>query len=483
MSVAVPLLLLQITRADVRDMLRPGALGLVLGVLLLAVGLLSAAFYGRSRRREASLLWLGSLALLYGLRLLARSTAFRLLCFEAPVAFWDHTAAALTYVIPVPGLLLLRATAPAWRRVATWAAAFLAAFAACAVTSDAVLRRPDSARTPNNLIAIAFFLAALGLLFRPGLAATRELRTLRVGILAVSITAVLDNLRGLGVLAFPGPDVEPVGFAILVACLGTIAAWRILGNAERLVAIDRELAIARQIQAAILPRDMPRLSGLTVAARYQPMTAVAGDFYDFLEIDDQRLGVLVADVSGHGVPAALIASMVKVAVAAQKDRAEHPAAVLAGMNETLCGRLGGQYVTAAYLFLDRRAGLMRYGAAGHPPMLRVGTRAPEVREVEQNGLALGWLDVAHYEELEQPLDGGDRLLLYTDGLVEATNAAGEFFGLERVKSAIAVSPPRTPDGVADALLEALRVWSGLPAGDDLTIVLVDCAREAESAEA
>lgn len=474
MTVPIPLLL-QITRADVRDMLRADALGLVLGVLVLAVGLLSAVFYGRSRRREGFLFWLGSFALLYGLRLLARSTAFRLFCFEAPVAFWDYTEAAITYVVPLPLFLLLRSTIPAWRRLTGWAAALLAAFAAWAVTADAILGRPNSARTPNNLIAIALILAALGLLFRPGLAATRELRTLRVGVLAVSIAAVLDNLRGLRVLAFPGPDAEPVGFAILIACLGTLAAWRVLGNAERLVAIDKELSIARQIQAAILPRDMPHPSGLTVAARYQPMTAVAGDFYEFLEIDDERLGVLVADVSGHGVPAALIASMVKVAVAAQKGRAEHPAAVLAGMNETLCGRLGGQYVTAAYLFLDPRAGLMRYGAAGHPPMLRAGTRAPEVREVEQNGLPLGLMEVARYEQLEQPLDGGDRFLLYTDGLTDATNAAGEFFDLERVKAAIAVGDARTPDEVADALLETLRKWSGQPAGDDLTIVLVECA--------
>jgi len=103
MSVATPLLLLQVTRADVRDMLRADALGLVLGVLLLAVGLLSAAFYGRSRRREASLLWLGSLALLYGLRLLARSTAFRLLCFEggqyvtAAYLFLDRRAGLMRY--------------------------------------------------------------------------------------------------------------------------------------------------------------------------------------------------------------------------------------------------------------------------------------------------------------------------------------------------------------------------------------------------
>ena len=88
---------------------------------------------------------------------------------------------------------------------------------------------------------------------------------------------------------------------------------------------------------------MPRVSGLTIAARYRPMTAVAGDFYDFLELDAKRLGILIADVSGHGVPAALIASMVKVALAAQRDHADHPAAVLAGMNDVLCGQLAGQY--------------------------------------------------------------------------------------------------------------------------------------------
>ena len=475
MSATTPLLLLQITRADVRDMLRAEALGTVLGALLLAVGLFSGVLHWRSRRREASLPWLGAFALLYGLRLLARSTAFRLFWFEAPADFWDHTAAAITYIVPLPMVMLLRSAIPAWRRPGSWGAAFLAAFAACALLSDAILRRPYSAQVPNNLIAIAFLLAALAMVFRPGLVASRELRTLRVGVLAVSIAAVLDNLRGIGVLAFPGPDLEPVGFAVAIACLGTIAVWRILGSAERLIAIDRELSIARQIQAAILPEQMPRLGGITVAARYLPMTAVAGDFYEFVEIDDRRLGVLVADVSGHGVPAALIASMVKVAVAAQKSRAEHPALVLAGMNETLCGRLGGQYVTAAYLFLDRGAGLIRYGAAGHPPMLRAGTRGPEVQEVEQNGLPLGMMEAATYDQLEQPLDDGDRFLLYTDGLVEASNAAGDFFGLGRVKAAMTASAASAPDAVADGLLETLRVWSGQPAGDDLTLVLVDCA--------
>ena len=291
------------------------------------------------------------------------------------------------------------------------------------------------------------------------------------GLLA---TAIVDNLRGLRVLSRPGFDVEPIGSTILIVSLGTIAARRAFKDAQRLLAIDKELSIAREIQSSILPRAMPRVAGLSVAARYQPMTAVAGDFYEFLEMGEGRLGILVADVSGHGVPAALIASMVKVAIAAQKPQADRPAAVLAGMNETLLGQLGGQYVTAAYLFLDRQAGLMRYSAAGHPPLLRWRAGEERSREIEENGLPLGLMDIAHYEQLEQPLAAGDRFLLYTDGLVEAANAAGEFFTLERVKDAVAAGAGLSADGAADLIVENTRRWARQVAADDLTVVIVDC---------
>ena len=187
---------------------------------------------------------------------------------------------------------------------------------------------------------------------------SHDVRAMRVGVVAVSLSAVADNLRGIGGVAVPGPELEPFGFTILIGCLAIIAVRRVLDDAERLVAINRELEIARRIQLSLLPQRLPRVSGLTIAARYRPMTAVAGDFYDFLELDAKRLGILIADVSGHGVPAALIASMVKVALAAQRDHADHPAAVLAGMNDVLCGQLAGQYVTAAYLFIDTESRLI-----------------------------------------------------------------------------------------------------------------------------
>ena len=466
-------ILLQVTRADVGRMLRSDALELALGVLLIGVGILAGALYARPiGRREPSLPWFGLFAFLYGLRSLARTDAFPLL-FDVPAAFWLYLASAITYAVPLPAVLFLRAALPRWRGALGWIAGFLTAFVVCGVAADVIAGRPEAARVPNNLIALTFMVVVLAMLFRPGWPRSRDLRTLRIGLLSWAAMAVADNLRGLALVSWRGSDAEPLGAAVLFACLGTIAARRVFAGAQRLVAVDKELDIARGIQSSILPAAPPAAAGLAVAARYRPMTAVAGDFYEFLHAGDRQLGILVADVSGHGIPAALLASMVKVAIAAQKAHAPQPAAVLAGMNATLLGQLGGQYVTAAYLFLDREAGLFRYGAAGHPPLL-YWPRGSDPREVEENGLPLGLMDIAQYGQVEHPLQAGDRFLLYTDGLVEAANAAGEHFAAERVRSAVAAGTGLSTDGVADLVLESARRWSGQTAADDLTLVLVDC---------
>jgi sigma-B regulation protein RsbU (phosphoserine phosphatase) len=467
---------MQISPTDLRGMLHNDAVSLALCGLLLLAGLLALVVAGVYRRRAAPLLWISAFSYLYGFRLLIRTETFRLY-LDAPQATWNYTEAAITYVVPIPIVLVVRAIFPVWRRFWTIGALGLSAFAASAIVSDAMLEQPFSAETANNLIAIAFFVGVLVWIFRPGLARSRELQTLRGGALAVAVTAVADNLRGMGILAFRGPDLEPFGFTVFIICLATVAVWRVIAEAERLVAMSRELEIARQIQSSILPQFMPRIPGLTIVARYRPMAAVAGDFYDFLEMDAQRLGILVADVSGHGVPAALIASMVKMALAAQRDHADRPAAVLTGMNETLSGRLAGQYVTAAYLFIDSRSRMIRYGAAGHPPMLRSTRGNDSVDAIEQNGLILGVVEGSVYHELEQPLCAATRFLLYTDGLIEAANADDDLFGLERLKSTLASAAGLPAQAVADNLLTTIDTWSGRPPSDDLTVVLADWVSE------
>jgi serine phosphatase RsbU (regulator of sigma subunit) len=237
--------------------------------------------------------------------------------------------------------------------------------------------------------------------------------------------------------------------------------------ALQLLAMQKELETARQIQLSILPDEIPRIQGLDIAARYIPMNAVAGDFYDFIVVDDKHLGILVADVSGHGMPAALIASMLKIALAAQVAHAADPARVLLGLNQALCGKFQHHYVTAAYMYVDMVKRTLTYAGAGHPPLLLWGGSSAGVRDVAENGLFLGKFDFATYSSVEVPLEGGDWGLLYTDGIPETTNQSGTEFGTDRFKQFLAAEQNTSADHFANGLLKELSSWSARAPGEDL----------------
>ena len=191
--------------------------------------------------------------------------------------------------------------------------------------------------------------------------------------------------------------------------------------AGQLLTIQQEMETARQIQLSLFPRDIPAIQGLDIAARYIPMTSVAGDFYDFIVIDEKRVGILVADVSGSGCPAALISSMLKIALAAQTSCASDPVRVLAGLNQALCGKFQGHFVTAAYVLVDTESQTLRYTGAGHPPLILRDDSTGETREFVENGLFLGFFPDATYTSIEIPFREGDWGVLYTDGILEMTN--------------------------------------------------------------
>ena len=254
-------------------------------------------------------------------------------------------------------------------------------------------------------------------------------------------TETSDETRGFEVGAVDYIH-KPFSPAVVAARVQTHLALReTRGQLERqLVAIRHELETAREIQLSILPQSIPQIAGLDIAASYIPMTSVAGDFYDFVvDRRAQRIGILVADVSGHGMPAALIASMLKIAFAAQSGHACDPARVLSGLNQALYGKFQGHYVTAAYALIDTEKQTLRYAGAGHPPLVlrdaRLGERFASVLE---NGLFLGYFPDVAYTSVEVPFRKGDWLLLYTDGISEM---------IERVRRAIRRgSPEAIPAG-------------------------------------
>jgi len=262
---------------------------------------------------------------------------------------------------------------------------------------------------------------------------------------------------------------KPFSPSVVKARVQTHLALRAIREqlALQLLAIQKELETARLIQLSILPSEIPKIEGLDIAARYVPMTSVAGDFYDFIVMDEKHIGILVADVSGHGMPAALIASMLKIALSTQEPHAADPAQMLLGLNQALCGKFQHHYVTAAYLFVDMQKRVLTYAGAGHPPLLLWGGSSEGVRAVMENGMFLGRFPFATYSSVELPLKTGDRVLLYTDGVSETTNPAEVEFGTERFKQFLETDHSTSADHFADRLLEELSRWSARGSAEDL----------------
>jgi sigma-B regulation protein RsbU (phosphoserine phosphatase)/two-component system sensor histidine kinase ChiS len=205
------------------------------------------------------------------------------------------------------------------------------------------------------------------------------------------------------------------------------------------------------------------------------MSRVAGDLYDFMPIGERGLGVLVADVAGHGAPAALIAAMVKVAFSAQRPHARQPVRLVGELNRILCANLKRDFVTALYLYVDLEQRRLIACSAGHPGPLLL--RGGSVRELEVRGVLLGRFADAAYQELAVELAVGDRLVAYTDGVVEARSPEGELYGAERLERAVVAGRDLALEAFADGLIEGARGFTRRPGrealDDDLTLVVLD----------
>jgi phosphoserine phosphatase RsbU/P len=455
----------QLTASQVLRIFHHDELYLFLGAAFTALGLVSIAFAFLSRKFDAMLFWLALFAILYGQRLWLQSGLLSLMV--PPSIFFDSLKASSNYLVPIPGFLYF-ATAGFLGRYGRKIAIALAVPFVCLFVGTFLFGPKDSFDLINNVIVILTLITlAIQSLTRKN--SGRDFIIVRRGIVVFVAFALYDNISGaLG----HHPFKEPLGFAFFLGTLGYVAAKRSLHRDQQFSEIQKELEIARRIQTSILPSAYPQSAHFNVAARYVPMKAVAGDFYDFLVADQTQAGLLIADVSGHGVPAALIASMVKLAATSQLANAADPAMLLSGMNTVLHGNTQEQFVTAAYVYLDATSSTLRYSAAAHPPMLLL--RGGSVVELAENGLMLAAFSFATYSTAEYPLESGDRLVLYTDGILEATNAAGEEFGPHRLSALLQNGARLSAEAAADHIISSLQTWSKSQ-NDDLTILICDYA--------
>jgi serine phosphatase RsbU (regulator of sigma subunit) len=291
-------------------------------------------------------------------------------------------------------------------------------------------------------------------------------------------TEVADEARGFEVGAVDYIH-KPFSPPIVTARVQTHVMLRDAREtvARQLVSINSELEMARQIQLSILPQETPKLEGLEIEARYLPMSSVAGDFYDFLVIDEKHVGILIADVSGHGLPSALIASMLQTGLAAQAPKASDPVQVLLGLNRALSGKFQSHFVTAAYLFLDIEKGTANYAGAAHPPVVLWQSKTGRTSEFVENGLMLGPFSDSTYSAVTIPLEEGDRVLLITDGIIEAKDSSDEQFGMERLRQIVESNHTLSINRLADTVLNELSCWSkdviGPGQSDDITLLVID----------
>jgi sigma-B regulation protein RsbU (phosphoserine phosphatase) len=437
---------------------------LFLGAAFIAAGVISAAFCILRKRFDALLVWLALFAGVYGVRLWLQSNILGMTLSTS--VFFARIRWAIDFLVPIPAFYFFRVAGFLGRGGKALTAASNAVFLLMIAGALALGPLPIFYKI-NGVIVIG----ALGILVARSLGNSanrdRDFAVVRAGVLCFAAFALWDNTVARFWLPY---KLEMYGFAVLLGCLGYVAARRTLERDVELGEIHRELDMARRIQISLLPDAFPGSADFRVAARYVPMTSVAGDLYDFVVAGDRQAGLLIADVSGHGVPAALIASMVKMAATSQRAHAAHPAQLLAGMNQALCGNTQGQYVTAAYVYLNARSREMHYAAAGHPAMLML--RNGVVNEVAENGLLLAAVEGADYSNKTLALKSGDRLVLYTDGLVEARNAQGKLFGEDALSAVILETGKLTTDEAADRMIASAQQWAKSQ-DDDLTVLVCD----------
>jgi serine phosphatase RsbU (regulator of sigma subunit) len=244
--------------------------------------------------------------------------------------------------------------------------------------------------------------------------------------------------------------------------------------------IRRDIAIARDLQLRLYPQP-PKINGsLLIASRSEAARETSGDFYDFIELGEGLLGIVVADVTGKSIAAALMMALARVTIRSEARRNASPAEVLHGANETICrDHTARQMITAFYGVLDTQSLCLRFASAGQPyPILR---RGDTLKEFELGGFPLGGRAGTLYREQTIQIEPGDQLFLLSDGLFEEHNAQRDMFGYERLMPSILAAHPSDPHQALDHLWHTVAGFRGeLEQSDDMTCVIIQATLASRS---
>lgn len=248
---------------------------------------------------------------------------------------------------------------------------------------------------------------------------------------------------------------------------------------DALLARDAELthymkAAARLQKRLVLPQSPPDWPEVSWGVHYSPLDPLGGDLYGFARPDDDHLGVFIADASGHGIPAAMVAILAKAAFVEASRQTVHPGEVLAAMNERLQDMADERFVTAFYGVLDRKTRRLTYANAGHPFPLWYSARRKACVDLPARGFLLGVMPDEVFVEKSVELEPGDRICLYTDGVADCRDEQGATFGAERLRSQLVEYAEKNASQITESFVEGLKQFRGsaMPV-DDMTLVVAE----------
>jgi sigma-B regulation protein RsbU (phosphoserine phosphatase) len=454
---------------------------LMTGTIFVVIGFVALVVAAIRRRASGwrAVLWLGIWSALYGIQRINDCGFLVALLPHGMQVTIAYSHGFATYFVLVAGLSTFsELTVGRLRQVVALLAGCALVIAVAGFGNFVLGGKEYALLRPNTIVAIIGLFILVIFFSIPRLnrqyGAVQNRGVLLAGSIVFGAEALLTNLvRPFGYRIDSIWD--DAGFLALLLSLAYVAMRQVYASERRLISIENELAVARQLQFSILPTSTPEIRNLRIAAVYEPMAAVAGDFYEYLSVDNYRAGFLVADVSGHGVPAALIASMIKVAVQSASIHAADPSEFLRLLGETLSGQLRGQFVSAAYLWIDTQTRVARYSAAGHPPLFFWCAGCASLQRIESNGPLFGTPCDPDFPTREIAFTSGDRFLLYTDGLTEPEDAAGEAFSDHRIEQVLRDNYSRSAAELSLLLLNDVRAWppAAAPQQDDITFLVID----------
>lgn len=293
---------------------------------------------------------------------------------------------------------------------------------------------------------------------------------------------VKDKLQALLLLDFPisrqiiDPTLESLTMLLVNQYTSALENLILFEKTSREKVEHHEITLAREIQRLLLPETIPQIRSLGIHCYYSPMREVGGDFYDFISPSEDHIGILISDVSGHGIPAALITSMEKIAVQAFQDAVCEPAFVLNFMNHSLFTNLAGNFVTAFCGAVDIKNEKFHFSNAGHMPplLLRNNETTCSIQEIKIAGRVLGLYSDTIYSVDSIPLTTGDRILLYTDGLTDSVGRDNSQYGDTRLKKYLVENRHLDAKAYLDGLVEDLAQFRDIAVQeDDLAIILLE----------